>query len=44
MKGLKMDPKKVEAIVSWEVQKTVKDVKCFHGFANFHQIFIKIYS
>ena len=44
MKGLKMDPKKVEAIVSWEVRKTVRDVQCFFGFANFYRIFIKNYS
>ena len=42
-KGLKMDPKKVEAIVSWEVPKTVRDVQCFLGFANFYRIFIKNY-
>lgn len=42
--GLKMDPKKVEAIVSWEVPKTVRDVQCFLGFANFYRIFIKNYS
>ena len=29
--GLKMDPKRVEAIVSWEVPKTVRDVQCFLG-------------
>ena len=43
-KGLKMDPKKVEAIVSWEVPKTVRDVQCFLGFANFYRILIKNYS
>ena len=43
-KGLKMDPKKVEAIVSWEVPKTVRDVQCFLGFANFYRIFIRNYS
>ena len=42
--GLKMDPKKVEAIVSWKVPKTIRDVQCFLGFANFYQIFIKNYS
>ena len=42
--GLKMDTKKVEAIVSWEVPKTVRDVQCFLGFANFYRIFIKNYS
>jgi hypothetical protein len=42
--GLKMDPKKVEAIMSWEAPKTVRDVQCFLGFANFYRIFIKNYS
>ena len=42
--GLKMDPKKVEAIVSWKVPKRVRDVQCFLGFANFYRIFIKDYS
>ena len=39
-----MDLKKVEAIVSWKVPKTVRDVQCFLGFANFYRIFIKNYS
>ena len=39
-----MDPKKVEAIVSWEVPKTVRVVQCFLGFVNFYRIFIKNYS
>lgn len=43
-KGLNMDPKKVEAVVSWEVPKKVKNVKRFLGFANFYRIFIKNYS
>ena len=42
--ALKMDPKKVETIVSWEAPKTVRDVQCFLGFANFYRIFIKNYS
>jgi hypothetical protein len=42
--GLKMDPKKVEAIVFWQVLKTVRDVQCFLGFANLYRIFIKKYS
>lgn len=42
--GLKMDPKKVETIMSWEVPKSVRDVQCFLGFANFYRIFIKNYS
>lgn len=34
--GLKMDPKKVEAIVFWEVPKAVRGILCFVGFANFY--------
>ena len=41
--GLKMDPKKVETIVSWGTPMTVGDVQCFLGFANFYRIFIKDY-
>ena len=42
--GLKMDPKKVEVIVCWEVPKMVREVQCFLGFANFYRIFIENYS
>ena len=42
--GLKMNPKKIEAIMSWKIPKTVRDVQCFFGFANFYRIFIKKYS
>ena len=44
IKSLKNDPKKVEAFVSWEVPKTVRDVQCFLGSANFYRIFINNYS
>ena len=44
MECLKMDPKKVEAIVSWEVPKTIRDVQYFLGFASIYWNFIKIYS
>ena len=30
--------------MSWETPKTVRDVQCFLGFANFYRIFIKNYS
>lgn len=43
-KGLKLDPKKVKTIMSWETLKTVKNVQCFLGFVNSYQIFIKNYS
>lgn len=38
--GICVDPKKVEAIRSWEVPKTVRDVRSFLGFANFYRTFI----
>jgi hypothetical protein len=42
--GLLMDPKKVQAVTEWALPKTVRDVQCFLGFANFYRIFIKNYS
>jgi hypothetical protein len=39
-----MDPKKIQAVMDWLTPKTVRDVQCFIGFANFYQIFIKNYS
>ena len=31
-----MDPRKVEAVMSWEVPTSVKGVRGFLGFANFY--------
>ena len=42
--GVRMDPKKVEAIVSWETPRNVKDVRAFVGFANFYRRFIDAFS
>ena len=42
--GLLMDPKKVQAVTNWTTPRTVRDVQCFLGFANFYRIFIKNYS
>ena len=33
-KGIKTDPKKVEAVKNWTVPKTVIDVRSFLGFTN----------
>ena len=38
--GISVDPKKVEAIQSWEAPQSVKDVRSFLGFANFYRTFI----
>ena len=42
--GIKMDPKKVEAVITWPTPKSVKDIQSFLGFANFYRRFIKDYS
>jgi hypothetical protein len=42
--GIRMDPKKVEAIVNWQVPRNVKDVRAFIGFANFYRRFINEFS
>jgi hypothetical protein len=42
--GVKMDPKKVQAIIDWEAPKNVKDVRAFLGFANFYRRFIANFS
>ena len=39
-----MDQKKIQAVLEWATSKTVPDVQCFLGFANFYWIFIKNYS
>lgn len=39
-----MYPKKVEAIILWEVLDIVRVVRCFLGFAYFYVLFMKNYS
>lgn len=39
-----MDPNKVEAIQECGEPKTVKGIRAFLGFANFHRTFAKKYS
>ena len=43
-KGIKMDPKNIEAIIDWPVPKTVHDVCSFLGFTNYYQKFIYKYA
>ena len=42
--GIEMDPEKVKAVIEWETPKSVKDIQCFLGFANFYRRFIEGYS
>jgi len=42
--GIRMDPEKVSCVLGWETPRTVTDVQCFLGFANFYRRFIKDYS
>jgi len=42
--GIRMNPEKVSCVLRWETPRTVTDVQCFLGFANFYRRFIKDYS
>ena len=42
--GIKMDPKKVEAIMAWPVPTKVKKVQSFLGLANFYRCFVNNFS
>ena len=43
-KGIFMDPTKVKTILEWQPPRSVRDVQCFLGFANFYRKFIWNYS
>ena len=42
--NIRMDPRKVQAVVSWPTPTTVKDVQCFCGFENFYRKFVRNFS
>ena len=42
--GIRMDPKKVEAVTSWPAPQSQHDIQIFLGFANFYRKFIDNYS
>lgn len=43
-KGISMDPKKVACIQEWPTPRSVLDIQCFLGFANFYRRFIPEFS
>ena len=43
-KGVRMDPKKVEALRQWQSPTSVRGVRSFLGFANFYREFIPRFS
>ena len=43
-KGIRMDPKKVEAIQNYEPPTCVRNVQAFIRFANFYRHFIRAFS
>ena len=42
--GVRPDPEKVEAVLTWKAPKTDKQLMSFLGFANYYREFIKRYA
>jgi hypothetical protein len=42
--GVSMDPVKSNAVTSWQVPKSIKDVKVFLGFANYYRRYIRDFA
>ena len=42
--GVSVDPKKVEAMMSWQRPKIVFEIRCFLGLAEYYRRFIKDFS
>ena len=42
--GIEMDLKKFSGVNNWEILKTIQNIQCFLGFANFYRRFLKGFS
>ena len=42
--GVSVDPKKVEAIMSWEISKSFFEIRSFLGLAGYYRRFIEDFS
>ena len=42
--GISMDLAKVQIVLEWQTPRSLRDVQCFLGFANFYRKFIQDYS
>ena len=40
-KGIRMDPRKIEAIMNWKPPQNVTDVRSFLGLAGYYRLFVK---
>ena len=43
-KGIRVDPTKIEAIVSWKPPRNVTEVRSFLGLSRYYQRFVKEFS
>ena len=42
--GVKVDPSKFEAVMSWEAPRSPSDIKSFLGLAGYYRRFVQIFS
>ena len=42
--GIKMDSRKIKAILNWLVPSSIHDIRSFHGLTSFYKRFIRGFS